>query len=422
MWYYISFSIKRAKIREMFNIPPLLSYCYNSPYNRKRGMGGLKMKYTNHIVIALMIALVLVAGCGANGAVVGIQEKGGDIGGVFEFGVIAPLTGPGAMYGQHIREGVDLAVEQLASQGVKLKPIYEDSQCDAAKAASAARKLTDMDEVSYTIVSCSPGVLAAAPILEQAKVVGFSTIATAADVSNAGDYIFRDVPSDEVQGTVGAKILKDSRYKKVAIFWVDHAYGKGLEGTVTKEVRKYGGEVVASEMYEPGSTDFKTILIKFKGANPDVIYMAAFPNEGAIFMKQMLELGIDVPIVASEGIKDPSFIETGGNAVEDLDLTITVPSGEGVKFPQFKSAFMRKYGKEPGLFASESYDAIYMLAKALEKSDGTGPGIKDALNNLGVFVGAAGTVEFDEYGDISKPYDTFTVKDNQFVRIGSAEA
>ncbi|HLD02063.1 MAG TPA: ABC transporter substrate-binding protein [Patescibacteria group bacterium] len=350
---------------------------------------------------------------------------------VFKFGVVGPLTGPGAMFGEHIRSGVDLAVEEINTKGgvltaagkrLVLKPVYEDSQCDGAKAATAVRKLIDVDNIQFMIVSCSPEVLAAAPILEEAKVVGFSTIATSPKVAETGDYIFRNAPSDKLQGKVGAKMLLDKDYKRVAIFYVNHAYGAGLNEVVSKAVKSGGSLVVASEMYEPGATDFKTILIKFKDTNPDVIYIAAFPQEGAIFVKQMKELGITVPIVASEGVKDPVFLEGAGNAFEGLDITLTVPSGEGKKFPQFKEAFMKKYGKEPGLYASESYDAVYMLARALEKSDGTGTGIKDALYKLGIFVGAAGTTEFDELGEISKPYDLFTIKDGNFVRVSSAEA
>jgi len=333
------------------------------------------------------------------------------------FGWLGPLTGGAATIGVPVKDAVELAVLEINANNVipgkTLKMIYEDDSCDPKKSTTSTQKFVDVDKVAAIVGGlCSGTVLADAPIVE-GKVLMMSFSATNPKIKDAGDYIFRNVPSDNGQGTAAANLMQKLGYKKVGIIHIQNDYAVGLTDVFKGEAKKLGFEIVATETYNPDDTDFKTQIAKIKAKRPDALYMVSHPADAAIVLKQISELGFKVPIVGADASKDDAVISGAGKAAEGLIVTLPgVPKSPELE--KFASAYKAKTGKEFSAYTPEAYDVVYILAKACAATDCTSTAMKDYLYGMGKYTGASGTYEFDKDGEVDKPYDYFVVKDGKW--------
>ena len=314
-----------------------------------------------------------------------------------KIGFMAPLTGDASSDGLSIKRGVDLALEDSGLENVKV--IYEDSGCDGKQSASVVQKLIKIDNVIAIVgETCSGATLAAAPIAEAREVVMVSPSSTSPKITDAGDYIFRTVPSDALQGDFAGNMIFDRGYEKLAILYSNEDYGVGLEGVLRKTFNDLGGQVLSSEAFERGSTDVRTQLTKIKDRGPDSIYVISNSPDSAIsVLRQINELEIDSVLFGSNGLKIPEVLDSG--FAENLTIT-SISSGT----EDFAEKYKILYGEDPGPFAAQAYDAFSAIAMALKKGALSGEQIKKELYNL-QFQGASGKIEFDENGDLAGNYD-----------------
>jgi branched-chain amino acid transport system substrate-binding protein len=328
---------------------------------------------------------------------------------IIKIGFMGPLSGNEASYGESIKRGVDLAVKEMGLTNVEV--IYEDSQCKPNEAVNAINKLINIDKVVAIIGEvCSGATLAAAPIAESNKVVMISPASTAPKITEAGDYIFRVVPSDALQGAFGAKLLKDKGYKKLAILYGNEEYGVGFEKVLRENFEKLGGKVVASESFERGTTDLRTQITKIKASKPDALYIISnAPESSVAALRQLKELKVQATIFGSEGLKSDDIIKNAKEAAEGL-IVSSVTAGND----EFIKKHIAEYNKEPGPFAAFGYDAFKAIALAIENGAKTSEDIKNALYQL-KFDGATGVIDFDDNGDVGGNYDVFIVKNGKFV-------
>lgn len=325
-------------------------------------------------------------------------------------GVMVPLTGDAAVYGESVKKAVELAKKQLQANNVEF--VYEDSRCDGTQSVSAINKLISVDNVVAVIGElCSDATLPAAPIAEQNKVVMVSPASTAPTLTQAGQYIFRTVPSDLSQGAFGAKLVSSKGYKKLAVLYVNNDYGVGFNDVLKKEFPKLGGQVVASEAADKQAVDVKTQLTKIKAANPDALYIISnSPDTASAALKQAKELGLKVALFGSEGLKNDDIIKAAQGGADGLIVTSVSAGSAG-----FAQAHNSVYTENPGPFAAQAFDAFQAIYTAIKAGAKTGEEIKNQLNGVN-FEGVSGMIDFDENGDVSGNYTVYVVKDAKFVQ------
>lgn len=372
-------------------------------------------------VWALLCALVLLFPPGCDRGEPASPSPSSDGAKPIILGATLPLTGDAAAWGKNTQQGIDLALEQInASGGVmgrKLEVIYEDTQALAKEGVSAYRKLVTVDKVSAIIDdSVSSVTLAMAPMAEKDKVVILATGATAPKISEAGDFIFRIWNSDAYEGEVAAKYAyHDLGHRSAAILYINNDYGKGLEQVFKSQFAKLGGKIVASESFAQSATNMRTQLTKIKAAKPQLLYVVGYPKETPIALKQSRELRLEVPVLGTVAMKDPQLIEAAGEAAEGLSFPYPKEPG-GDHVAKFHAAIQAKYGQDPGITTDVGYDAVKMIAQAIEKADGfTGEDIRRGLNMLKNYPGVSGTMTFDENGDVHKPMRIMKLKAGKFV-------
>jgi len=268
--------------------------------------------------IGLVIVAVAVAGIVILTVATRSTEK------FIKIGAILPLSGDGAKYGEEAQRGIELAVTETNAaggiSGKKVVIVYEDDQGLAKNAVSALKKLASVDKVPVVIGPMySSTALASAPVAETEKIVLFSPSASSPEYTKAGDYAFRNWPSDIYEGGEMARFAyKKLGLRRVGILTVSLDYGIGLTNVFKNTFEKLGGQVPVQEQYVQGATDFRTQLTKLKGTNLDAVYLPGYYNEIGLILKQARELDLQVKFLSCVGFDNPKALEIAGDAAEGV--------------------------------------------------------------------------------------------------------
>ena len=325
-------------------------------------------------------------------------------------GIMFPLSGDVGSYGEDAKRAVMLAKQDAGLDNVEL--IFEDSTCDSTAAVSAASKLISVDKVQVIIGEmCSGPTLAAAPVAEGQHVVLVSPSATSPDITDAGDYVFRTIPTDAEQGDFGARLVYDKGFRKLAVLYSMEDYGTGFKSVLDDVFPALGGEIVASETFARGDLDLRTQLSKIKFSGADALYIITnAPDSAVAALKQVVELGMEQTVFMPEALKSDQVLNNAAGSAEGVYFT-TVSSGSEA----FLSHYKEMFGIEPGTFAAQSYDAYTAVSEVLKQGARSGEEIKDALYDVS-FQGATGHIDFDANGDVGGNYEVYVVEDGTFVK------
>lgn len=339
-----------------------------------------------------------------------------------KIGLVAPLSGDAASYGEPVIEGVQLAIEELNNREnakYKYELIAEDGKCTGASAATVAQKLVNVDKVSYIIGgSCSGENLAMAPITEPAKVLVISPFASSPDITKAGPYTYRTAPSDTESGVFIGNYLKE-KYAKVAILSerTDYAQALGVQAKTVFE--SLGGEVVIDETFQSADEDFRAQVLKVKNSDAEVVFINPQSESNLLgILRQLGEQGVKLPTVGFFLTSDAVATNPYAKDITMFDVPNVANEGKGAIFT---GAFSKKFGKNPSypFAAAGAYDDMYMIAQGIEKNGNTSDDVRKYLDGIKSYEGASGTFRFDENGD-PKGYE-YIVKKVQGGKFVAAE-
>jgi branched-chain amino acid transport system substrate-binding protein len=321
-------------------------------------------------------------------------------------GAIAPLTGDGAAYGLPVQAVANIAVEKVNEDGGingrTLEVIWEDGKCNGADASGATQKLINVDKVQVIYGGfCSSETLGAAPLAEEAGVILISPGSSSPDITNAGDYIFRNYPSDAAQGAIDAGIAEDLGLKKIGMLTEENDYTIGIEASF---IENFSGEVV-SETYLPTDTDFKTQITKLKGAGIDAFFLnPQTAPKTDLMMKQLQEQGVEgLTIFGNDVVM--SSAEAIGNypeLAEGMLGAMTAYNAEHPGFIHFSEKYMAENGTDEVpfvVYAATSYDLIMLLAEGIGEVGNDAEALKTWLYGVENWDGTAGSLTIDENGE-----------------------
>jgi branched-chain amino acid transport system substrate-binding protein len=394
----------------------------------------------------MLLPLLLTVACG------GDEEESGAGGGqaakVVKIGVIAPLSGDLTATGTGIRNSVDLAIKQANENnlipGWRIELAAED---DAAKpdvgAAAAAKLVSDSAVVGVVGTFNSSVALQVAPVLDRANIVQISPANTNDTLTRGENFrtsptrpyknYFRTATLDSLQGGFAADYAsKDLNIKNVAIIHDKKAYGQGLADSFRAQFEKSGGKIVATETINPGDKDFSAVLTKIKPLNPDLIFYGGEYPEGSLISSQAKGAqGMRTPLMGGDGIVDPTYTKTAGNAANgDFGTSVGAPPEVLDSAKQFiadyKAAGYRDAHTAYGALAYDAANAIIStlptaLASASAIDDNVRRRVVEAVGKVN-FGGASGTVAFDSFGDtVTKTLTMYKVEGGEFKPVKTGE-
>ena len=371
------------------------------------------------IVVLLMIAFVFVSMCFAGGN----QEDSSSES--IKIGFIGPLTGDYANYGTLCKQAVEMAIDEINANGgingVEVKLYAEDSEGDSQKALAAMEKLSSSDKVCAIVGPVLTGE--SFSVAERAQAEGIVMITPSAshkDITSVGDYIFRTTPSDGLQGEVAGKYWYEVLgYRKLAVLYAKNDYSQGLYESMSEAFKADGGEIVAAATFMVGDKDFKTQLTNLKNTNAEAIYIPDYTAEMAQILEQAAQLGIDKPFLSSDGFLSEEIYTLAGQYTDGVVYTASAKIVESDKNKVFKENYTAKYGVGPDSFASNAYDATYILASVIEKVGTDRKAIKEGMKQVKDFEGVNGIINFAENGDLVASQGIYKVEGTTPVYIGA---
>ncbi|MFH2124580.1 MAG: ABC transporter substrate-binding protein [Pseudomonadota bacterium] len=339
-----------------------------------------------------------------------------------KIGVLVPLTGAAASYGENSKMGAALAVEEFTAghPGLKVELIPEDSRGEAAQGVKAAQKLLNIDHVVAVVGCVTSGVtLAVAPSMNEKHVPIISPGGSAPNIRDAGDFVFRTWPSDVFEAATMAEYLKSKKIQRLAILRVNNEYGLAMEKALSQKLSP-PTQVVASESFDQGAREMRTQLFKIKEAQPDALFFVGFPEAAIALAPSLSAVGLQIPLFATSGFEDPQVpAKTGGV----LDGTVYAkPLADSPAAEAFRRAYKERYKVDPGITSDTAYDAASLVLRAISavassKQPVTGDVIRDYLLHVRDYAGASGVLTFDDKGDVIKPVGLFSLHNGQYEKL-----
>ena len=329
------------------------------------------------------------------------EEATGEI----SIGVVLPLTGHLASSGELMKQGLEFALSEINNaqlSDTKLKFIIEDDTSTPEGAVDAFNKLIHEDGVSVILGPASSSATRVAfPITQENQVVAISPTSGARGLSAIGDFVFRIPLATNILALKGVEVTYAKLgYRRVATMYDETDFFSTDRDTAVQEaLTAIGVEVLTTEVFQSGNTDFSAQLSRIKALNPDAIFVSVLPPEKPKILIQAHELGISVPIIMSS--LTSIDVQAAGAAAEGAITFIGWLSTDDTPGNQaFVQNYNATYGMLPNVFATASYASVYILAEAIKNAEGTDSiSIRDALANISDFDTVLGKFSFDANGD-----------------------
>ncbi|NMG46237.1 ABC transporter substrate-binding protein [Aromatoleum toluvorans] len=347
-------------------------------------------------------------------------------------GLTSPLTGPQAAAGKDHENALRMAMDRLNAQGMlvggkklRFELMAEDDAADPRTGMNVAQRLVDAD-VKAVLGPYNSGVaIPISKVLNDAGIV-MATVASNPKVTQAGyPFVFRIGPNDvSTAARMGSFAAKKLKVKSFAVIDDRTAYGQGAADEFIKVAKANGVQIVSREFTTDKATDFAAILTRIKGIKPDGIFYGGYHLQAGPLRRQMKALGIEGYLLGGEAICNEFLARLGGEAVDDhvycsLGGAALEQSNEG---RQFKAEYRKRFGFEPLTYAPSMYDALFMIAAAMQKANSVEPRqYRSALADI-TYQGLAGNYQFDERRDLREsPITIYSFRNGQPVPVPDSE-
>lgn len=382
------------------------------------------MKKFTAVALAAVMAATGLAGCGQKANETSSEDT-------LVIGGIGPLTGGAASYGQAVKNGAQLAVDEINEaggvNGIKLKLEFEDDEHDAEKSVNAYNTLKDKGmKVLVGTVTSTPCVAVAAKTAED-NMFQLTPSGSSVDCV-ANDNAFRVCFSDPNQGVASAQYIAENNIaSKVAVIYnSSDVYSQGIYEKFVAEAANRNIEVVDAEAFTKDSaTDFSVQLQKIKSSGAELVFLPIYYQEAALILTQADKAGLDTKFFGCDGL-DGIIDQLGDNVALANGVMLLTPfaaDAKDEKTVKFVEAYKAKFNNEtPIQFAADAYDAVYTVKAAMEDAGITDASISvsDLCEKLKASMvkisvdGVTGSMTWNADGEPTKEPKAMVVQDGEY--------
>ena len=302
------------------------------------------------------------------------SDNSGAAGGTFKIGVIGPLTGPAAAYGIAVQNGADLAVKEIneagGANGIMLESNAQDDEHDAQKSVNAYNTLKDWGAQAIVGSTTSDPCIAVAAETSNDNMFQITPSGSAVECVEP-DNVFRVCFADPDQGTASAVYIGENKLaSKIAVIYDSSTtYSSGIREAFVKEAGNQGLEIVADEAFTAdNATDFSVQLDKAKEAGAELVFLPIYYQEASVILKQASDKDFAPIFFGCDGMDGILTVENFDTSLAEGLMLLTPFSTTEDSSKAFTEAYVAAYGIEPNQFAADSYDAVYAIKAAIEKS------------------------------------------------------
>ncbi len=343
----------------------------------------------------------------------------------FIIGSTGPLTGANASYGTSVKQGEEIAIQEINEAGgvqvgdttYKLVLNFQDDEAKEDKAVTAFNTLVDAGMNAYVGAVTTGACLAQTDLSYEANILQITPSASAEAVTE-NPNVFRMCFTDPLQGRMIAQYVLDNGYESVAVLWNNaDEYSAGIHDAFVEALEaEDAGLLVADESFATGDVDFNTQLTVIKNSGAKLLFVPAYYGDVAYIVQQAKDAGMDCDFVGSDGwdgvlgqVTDPSVVE---GAVFLSPFLATEDSAA-----DFVSKYEAAYGATPDQFAADGYDCVYVIKAAMEQAGSIeSDALIQAMTEITVD-GLTGQVSFDESGEPNKTAKFVQIVDGEYTAM-----
>ena len=385
-------------------------------------------KFISVMLVAAM-AVTALTGCGSNSG--SSSKKDAD---KYYIGGIGPTTGATAIYGTAVKNGAQIAVDEInAAGGINGKQIeyrFEDDQNDAEKAVNAYNTLKDWGMQMLVGTTTTAPCIAVAGKTASDNVFQITPSASSPDVLSSGNgNVFQVCFTDPNQGVASAQYIAENKLPtKIGIIYdSSDVYSSGIEEKFEAEAKTQGLNIVSKAAFTADSkTDFGTQLQKAKDAGADLLFLPIYYQEASIILKQADTMGYKPKFFGVDGMDGILTVENFDTKLAE-DVMLLTPFAADAKnksVQNFVKTYKEKYKDTPNQFAADSYDAVYALKAAIEESKATTDmsasdmwdALKGAMTKIKMqgLTGGEDGLTWNESGEVTKSPKAVIIKNGAY--------
>lgn len=363
-----------------------------STSTRRRGAGTAALAAT---------AALLLASCSG-----GVSGGGGSDEGPIKLGMLAPFSGSEAAFGDYMKYGAQLAIDEINEDGGidgrELELVVEDDACDATTSVAAAQKLVTADVDASVGGYCSGSTLPTIPVFTEADIPMVIPAANSNAIVGQGAFMINGTGAQQAEAAV--KYANETGANKVAAINDQTDYSKDLADTFIEDAEAEGLEVVHDGAVNPDDKDFSANVKAVVDADPEFVYWTGYYQAGGLLVRQMREAGFDGIVLVGDGTVDAQFAEIAGEGFTDDvygTFTKTPDMLEGAE--DWIAAYEEISGGEgPGPYSIQTYDAVRVVAEGMKAAGTTdGPEVNEAIAQIDGLELSSGPLKFTDEGTLS---------------------
>lgn len=386
------------------------------------------VKITSSVILIAMLALCL-AGCGA-GTGTGSSGEGSSQA-VIKIGGIGPITGPAAIYGQAVKNGAEIAIDEINAKGdLKFELKFQDDENDAEKAVNAYNNLKDWGmQISMGTVTTQPCIAVSGEV-DSDGFFALTPSASSTDVINGKTHMFQMCFTDPNQGVASAKYIKEQNLgEKIAIIYNNSdAYSTGIYQKFQSEAETLGLNIVCVKTFtDDSANDFTSQLNEIKAADADLVFLPIYYTPASMILNQANKMKYEPKFFGVDGMDGILTLEGFDKSLAEgvMLLTPFTADAEDELTKNFVQKYTEKFNETPNQFAADGYDVIHAIYEACKKGGITADMKADAIGTklIEVFTssdfkidGLTGTdMTWAESGEVSKEPKGMVIKDGVYV-------
>ena len=387
------------------------------------------MKKFISVMLVAAMAVTALTGCGSNSS--SSSKKDAD---KYYIGGIGPTTGATAIYGTAVKNGAQIAVDEInAAGGINGKQIeyrFEDDQNDAEKAVNAYNTLKDWGMQMLVGTTTTAPCIAVAGKTASDNVFQITPSASSPSVLSSGNgNVFQVCFTDPNQGVASAQYIAENKLAtKIGIIYdSSDVYSSGIEEKFEAEAKTQGLNIVSKAAFTADSkTDFGTQLQKAKDAGADLLFLPIYYQEASIILKQADTMGYKPKFFGVDGMDGILTVENFDTKLAE-DVMLLTPFAADAKdktVQNFVKTYKEKYKDTPNQFAADSYDAVYALKAAIEESKATTDmsasdmcdALKGAMTKIKMhgLTGGKDGLTWNESGEVTKSPKAVIIKNGAY--------
>ena len=319
-----------------------------------------------------------------------------------------PMTGQYASFGEQMKRGAEMAVEDInAAGGVlgqQLKLEIGDDACDPKQAVAVANQMVNKEVVFMAGHFCSGSSIPASEVYAEEGILQISPASTNPKLTERGlDNVFRTCGRDDQQGIVAGNYIADNfPDTKVAILHDKTAYGKGLADETKKQLNSRDIQETMYEAYTAGDKDYSALVSKMKAEDIGLIYVGGYHTEAGLIIRQAREQGMTATLMSGDALVTDEYRAITGDSGEGTLMTFSPDPAKNPDAKPIVDKFLEQ-GFKPEGYTLYTYGTIQAFAQAAEKAGSTK--LEDLIKVLksGEFDTVLGNIGFDEKGDVTAP-------------------